>query len=46
MQKLIQEKISKEKKVCFKGLDKEENNNENLNKVEQLLTKIKEEANK
>ena len=24
MQKLIQEKISKEKKVCFKGLDKEE----------------------
>lgn len=27
-------------------LNKEENNNENLNKVEQLLTKIKEEANK
>ena len=29
-----------------KGLDKEENNNENLNKVEELLSKIKEEANK
>jgi hypothetical protein len=27
-------------------LDKENENNENLNKVEQLLTKIKEEANK
>ena len=27
-------------------VNKEENNNENLNKVEQLLSKIKEEANK
>ena len=41
----ILEKSQKGQRLA-KGLDKEENNNENLNKVEQLLTKIKEEANK
>lgn len=41
----ILEKSQKGQRLA-KGLNKEENNNENLNKVEQLLTKIKEEANK
>lgn len=41
----ILEKSQKGQRLA-KGLDKEENNNENLNKVEQLLSKIKEEANK
>ena len=41
----ILEKAQKGQRLA-KGLDKEENNNENLNKVEELLSKIKEEANK
>lgn len=41
----ILEKSQKGQRLA-KGLDKENENNENLNKVEQLLTKIKEEANK
>ena len=41
----ILEKAQKGQRLA-KGLDKENENNENLNKVEQLLTKIKEEANK
>lgn len=41
----ILEKSQKGQRLA-KGLDKEENNNENLNKVEELLNKIKEEANK
>ena len=41
----ILEKSQKGQRLA-KGLDKEENNNEKLNKVEELLNKIKEEANK
>ena len=41
----ILEKSQKGQRLA-KGLDKEESNNENLNKVEELLSKIKEEANK
>lgn len=41
----ILEKAQKGQRLA-KGLDKENENNENLNKVEQLLTKIKEESNK
>ncbi len=41
----ILEKSQKGQRLA-KGLDKENENNENLNKVEQLLSKIKEEANK
>lgn len=41
----ILEKAQKGQRLA-KGLDKEENNNENLNKVEELLSKIKEEVNK
>jgi hypothetical protein len=41
----VLEKSQKGQRLA-KGLDKENENNENLNKVEQLLTKIKEEANK
>ena len=40
----ILEKAQKGQRLA-KGLDREENNNENLNKVEELLNKIKEEAN-
>ena len=40
----ILEKAQKGQRLA-KGLDKEENTNENLNKVEELLSKIKEEAN-
>lgn len=41
----ILEKSQKGQRLA-KGLGKENENNENLNKVEQLLSKIKEEANK